>query len=98
MDDIIKILPLPLEIVYKIASYDRILAIKKLPKTDERYNLLRTIPLKQITYDQLGDILGIKTIFTNSHKILSITLLEKELLVTYLNIDNDNECAVFIYE
>jgi hypothetical protein len=36
-------LPLPNEIICLISSYDRILSIKKLKKTDDRYILLKKI-------------------------------------------------------
>lgn len=65
--DVIIQLPLPLEIVYLIASYDRVLSIRKIPKNDERYSILQKIPKKNILYDKIsGDFIGFKIYFTNN--------------------------------
>ena len=39
--EVLKKLPLPEELVVEIASYDRVLSVKKIPRTDERYEILR---------------------------------------------------------
>ena len=44
MNVLLEILPLPKEIIHFIASYDRVLSIKPIPKTDARYNILLNIP------------------------------------------------------
>ena len=39
--NVLKNLPLPEELISKIVSYDRALSVKKIPKTDTRYEILR---------------------------------------------------------
>ena len=44
---ILRELPLPLDIIHHIFSFDRALSINKIPKDDFRYNLLKHIPEKK---------------------------------------------------
>jgi hypothetical protein len=43
---ILRELPLPIDIILHISSFDRVLSIRKIPKDDYRYNLLKHIPEK----------------------------------------------------
>jgi hypothetical protein len=74
MDDLSEILPLPKEIVHHIATYDRVLSIKRIPANDARYDILKTIPKKEITYYTPEQIRGWRVKFSNPHHILSMTL------------------------
>ena len=53
--DMLKKLPLPPEIIWLIASYDRALSVKKLQKTDRRYTMLRTIQPFHYSYVLFSD-------------------------------------------
>uniref|UniRef100_A0A6C0HTP1 Uncharacterized protein n=1 Tax=viral metagenome TaxID=1070528 RepID=A0A6C0HTP1_9ZZZZ len=65
--DVIIQLPIPIEIVYLIASYDRILSIRKIPKNDERYSILQKIPKKIFLYDIISKhFIGFKIYFNNN--------------------------------
>jgi hypothetical protein len=44
---ILRELPLPIDIIHHISSFDRVLSIRKIPKDDYRYNLLKHIPEKK---------------------------------------------------
>ena len=48
MDVLYEILPLPEHVIRVIATYDRILSVKSISKTDERYAILQSIPPKYI--------------------------------------------------
>ena len=45
-----KLLPLPLELIQHIVSYDRALSVKKIPKTGPRYNILHTCAPRYQTF------------------------------------------------
>ena len=44
--NILEKLPLPIDIILHIFSFDRVLSIRKIPKDDYRYNILKHIPEK----------------------------------------------------
>lgn len=99
MNVLLEILPLPKEIIHFIASYDRILSIKPIPKTDSRFNLLVNIPSKQITYYEDYVVRGWLVRFANRSHILSMVFQEKqENIYTYINTVNDDRCGLYLWE
>lgn len=58
MDTLLQVLPLPKEIIDVIASYDRILSINPISKTDCRYEILKTIPEKRTTFYGKDEVRG----------------------------------------
>jgi hypothetical protein len=50
LDVLIQVLPLPVELVMEIASYDRLFTtkIRRISNTDERYTLLLSRPIQKI--------------------------------------------------
>lgn len=82
METLFEILPLPIEIVRTIASYDRMLSVKRISLTDPRYDILKTIPKKEVTYYLAGVIRGWRVIFTNNC-ILSMVSGESPLPGSY---------------
>jgi hypothetical protein len=96
MDILLKLLPLPKEIVYTVASYDRVLSIKRFSKTDYRYKLLYSIPVKRTTFYQDNVIRGWIVKFSNPRHILSM-VFQKDYgdMYTYINRDNDDKCEIY---
>ena len=61
-----KLLPLPLELIQHIVSYDRALSVKKIPKTGPRYNILHTCAPRYQTFYISCDLHGYQVLFTQS--------------------------------
>jgi hypothetical protein len=93
--DILKLLPLPLELIDIIASYDRQLSVKKLKKMDCRYTLLNTIPKKSITH-LANNKKGYQINFTNRNHKLVVIYTEIELLFVFVNLWDDEHYS-YIY-
>lgn len=99
MNVLLEILPLPKEIIHFIASYDRVLSIKPIPKTDTRYNILLNIPSKHITYYEDLVVRGWIVRFAKRSHILSMVFQEKqENIYTYINTVNDDRCGIYLWE
>ena len=79
--EIMKLLPLPLDIINVIISY----TIQKIPKTDTRYDLLLTIPRKQII-NKCESVL-----FTNNRFVLVIHASEHLVNYRFADLDNIND-------
>ena len=91
-------LHLPIETIRIIASYDRILSIKKIPNNDYRYEVIKTIPRRCISiFAEHSKRTGYEIKFTNHRHRLFITYKEDEFLFTYLNMWQD-ESESYIYE
>jgi len=70
MDVLYEILPLPEDVIRVIATYDRILSVKPISKTDERYAILQTIPPKYIINHSSGIPNGWLIHFSHTESIL----------------------------
>lgn len=99
MDDLIKLLPLPKEIIYIIASYDRVLSIKRISKTDPRYKMLYLIPPKRTTFYNKNETMGWIVKFADRRHLLSMVLQAKsENICTYINREDYNRCELYLWE
>jgi hypothetical protein len=99
MKFLIDILPLPIEIINIIASYDRVLSIKPISKTDYRYNLLLDIPPKKITYYADTSVRGWLVRFSTRYNLLSMFIQENyEDIYTYINVEYDDRCEMYLWK
>jgi energy-coupling factor transporter ATP-binding protein EcfA2 len=94
--DVLESLPLPLEIIRLIASYDRWLSVKKLLKSDGRFDIVKNIPKKKNTQFAIYES-GYKINFSNPHHKLFMRHTEKEIMFAFVNIFQD-ESDVHIYK
>lgn len=94
--DVLERLPLPLDIIRLIASYDRWLLVKKILKSDVRYDIVKNIPKKQNTLYANYET-GYMINFSNLHHKLFMRHTEKELMFAFVNRWQD-ESDVHIYK
>lgn len=80
MNNILKLLPLPLDVVDIIMSY----AIQKIPKTDIRYDLLLTLPKKSSSHTQNSYT------FLKNHKFVLFVFIDSNSVKYTFNNFNDN--------
>ena len=76
-----KLLPLPLDIINIIMSY----IIQPIPKTDERYELLRTIPRKRTCNSSEY------VIFSNNRFVFIVNIKPSLVYYKFVDLDNNNE-------
>ena len=97
--DVLLALPLPLEIIYCIASYDRALSVNPISRADDRYIMLLTVPPKQTTYYGVNELRGWYVKFTHPHHALSMVLADKyENIYTYINNVDDDRCEMYFWQ
>ena len=96
MDVLLELLPLPKELVYTVASYDRVLSVKRLSKTDYRYKLLYLIPKKRTTFYADGIIRDWLVKFANPRHLLSM-VVQKDYgdMYTYINRYDNDRCEIY---
>ena len=99
MDILRQAIPLPIEIIDIIASYDRVLSIKPISKTDCRYEILKTIPVKQTMFYGEDDVRGWYVSFTHPKHLLSLVLeIVSENIYTYINTEYGDRCQLYLWE
>lgn len=74
----IKILPLPLDVINEIILY----TIVRIPKTDYRYDILLTIPIKRMIIN------SVYVRFTNDKYMLIVTVNPNIVYYRFSNINN----------
>ena len=93
LEVLLKGLPLPRELVYSIASYDRALSVKRLSPNDPRYAILRDIYTRVHLYPyKLRAVLYSSVYFTNSSSLwvfASQTQGGKVICYTYASSDGN---------
>ena len=82
--DALQFLPLPKEVIHIIVSYYRWLSVKKIQTTDNRYEILKSIPNKQKELFTM-DKKGFKINFSNPYRKLFMKYDENELMISYVN-------------